>query len=260
MKNYTLLLLLLFLNCKEKTSFADKIQLDYPKDEKLTFQEFNEGVGETETSILYIGDEKEVVPVKYYKDLLPPIPPPPNYPFTKEELKLIPIRNKIFKKYFHENIFPSIRINEAASFDSLSSNNIQIIIKQNDTIPKYAYNYEREELKRYKAFPIFIKNISDKTLKLPINKSLGLLVNNNENKWQLIWNDDAFVCGNPYWDRWYFELKPNQILIYSMNYMEGKSKGNFRIYLPFGLKSQVFEMKYDPEIIKKQKRIYEISE
>lgn len=63
--NYLKLLLIsiVLIGCKKKT-FADDIVLNFPKNEKLIFQQFNEGIGESGTGIIYIGKEKTNIDVK----------------------------------------------------------------------------------------------------------------------------------------------------------------------------------------------------
>lgn len=261
---YTLHLALAFsvlLSCKEKTSFADQIELTYPKSDTLTFQKFDEGIGESGTSILYIGTEQKSIPVRYYHTTIEPPPPLPDYKFSKEELELNKKRGKRMANIFYpKNDFTKYS-NQPVIYDSLSSKNIEIVVKPNDTIPKYAYNFETETIKKYKAFPVFIKNISDKTLKLSLNKSLGLFVRNQNEKWQLIWNENAALgCFDSSENQWYMELKPNEIMIYSINFLEGKDKADFKILLPFRLKSKSFQMNYDKSLLNKQRNTYEIED
>ncbi|SHF06637.1 hypothetical protein SAMN05444408_108101 [Chryseobacterium takakiae] len=42
MKRYFLLLIVLLTGCNGEKNFADNITLNFPKDEKLIFQEFND--------------------------------------------------------------------------------------------------------------------------------------------------------------------------------------------------------------------------
>lgn len=249
-----------FFSCKKASTFAEQIELTYPKSDTLTYQKFNEGVGESGTSILYIGAEQKSIPIKYYRSTIDAPPPPPGYKFSKEELELNEKREKHLANIFYPKADFVKHLNQPVIYDTLSFKNIEIAVKPHDTIPKYAYNYETETVKKYKAFPVFIKNISEKTLKLSINKSLGIMVRNQNKKWELFWNDNAFVCGDPYYDRWYMELKPNEIMIYSINFLEGKDKADFKILLPFRLKSNTFKMNYDKRILNNQRNTYEIED
>lgn len=65
--------ILILSNCKEKT-FAENIELIFPRNEKLTFQEFNEDLSQIGTSLIYIGENSPQIDVKYYKYILPPPP------------------------------------------------------------------------------------------------------------------------------------------------------------------------------------------
>ncbi len=248
-------------SCKKESSFADDIELTFPKNDTLTYQKFNEGIDESGTSILYIGAEQKSIPIRYYQTTIEPPPAPPDYKFSKEELELNEKRGKQMANIFYpKNDFVKYS-DRSVGWDSLSSKNIEIVVKPNDTIPKYAYNFETETVKKYKAFPVFIKNISNKTLKLSINKSLGLVVRNLNKKWQLLWNDNAPLgCFEPFENHWYMELKPSEIMIYSINFLEGKDKADCKILLPFKLKSKTFQMNYDKSILKKQRKTYEIED
>ncbi len=60
MKTFYLLFVSIFIiSCQEKT-FADDITLVYSKNTKMKIQEFNEGIGESGTGIIYIGQEKNI--------------------------------------------------------------------------------------------------------------------------------------------------------------------------------------------------------
>ncbi|SMC90530.1 hypothetical protein [Chryseobacterium sp. YR221] len=244
---YFLLILGLF-SCQKEASFADSIILRHEKKEKLTFQKFNEGIGEEETGLIYIGKDTSTVEVKYYNTMIPAPPPPPG-----TEVKSNPKSyTKYFRGYFDRMKFSKTSI----SFDSLSENNVKIVIKPNDTIPKYTYNSETGTLKKYKAFPVFIKNISNRRLILPGLKNLPFAIFNDQQKWQMIWNDNAFICGNG-WGVNYWEFEPNEIMIFSVNYLTGKDRGKFKITL-FHNSSESFMMNYDKNILKKQRRYDEV--
>lgn len=241
-------LILGLISCKKESSFADSIILHHEKNEKLTFQKFNEGIGEGETGLIYVGKDTSNVKVKYYNSMIPAPPPPPG---TEVESK--PARNAAyFHGYFERMKFSKTPI----SFDSLSQNNVKIVIKPNDTIPKYAYNSETGTLKKYKAFPVFIKNISNRKLILSGLKNLPLAILNDKQKWQMIWNDDALICGTG-WGMHYWEFEPNEIMIFSVNYLTGKDRGKFKVTL-FDSSSESFMMNYDKNILKVQRRYGEV--
>lgn len=253
MNRVLLILIILITSCKEKKSFADDIVLNFPKSEKLTFQNFNEGINESGSGIIYIGKPKNNIKVKYYQSMIPAPPPPPDYPIDSSYL----INNKVLDNYFHGKFKRMKYSNKPISFDSLSENNIQIVVKPHDTIAKYAYNNETETIKKYKAFPVFIKNISGRKLLLTEFKTFPLVILNAKNKWQMIWNDNAYVCGDSRWEYHYWEFEPNEIMIISTNYLTGKDDGKFKIWTG-NSSSTEFTMKYDKSVINKQRRIFEL--
>ena len=65
-----LFIFFVLIGCKEEKTFADDIVLSFPKEDKLTFQQFNEGIGESGTGVIYIGKEIKKIDVKYYKFIL----------------------------------------------------------------------------------------------------------------------------------------------------------------------------------------------
>ena len=253
MKTFYLLFVSIFIiSCQEKT-FADDITLVYPKNTKMKIQEFNEGIGESGTGIIYIGQEKKYIHLKYLKSMIPVPPPPPSL----EKIENDSTKEKIFRDFFYSDS-KIIKISEKpVEFDSVTNKDIQIIIKYNDTIPKYAYNFETNQLKIYKAFPIFIKNISGKNLRFPEFKNLPFAFLNNNNKWQILWNDNASIGGDKRWNYFYWDFKPNDILIMAVNYFDGKETGKFKVDY-FNQLSIPFEMKYDKDLINNQRRYYEV--
>lgn len=142
-------------------------------------------------------------------------------------------------------------------FDSLSEKNVKIITKIQDTIPRYAFNYETGSIKKYKAFPVFIKNISGRKLLLPELKNLPLAFLNDKNKWQTIWNDNSSICGDSRWQYRYWEFNPNEIMILSVNYLTGKKQGKFKIWTG-NSSSNEFTMNYDEQVIKNQSHYLEV--
>lgn len=253
MNKFLLILIVFLISCKEEKSFADDIVLSFPKDEKLTFQKFNEGIGESGSGIIYIGKDTTKIDVKYNKSMIAPPEPNPNYIINADELQ----REKELLKYFHPS-FDRIKFSETPiDFDSFSNRNVKIEIKIQDTIPKYAYNYETGGIKKYKAFPVFIKNISGRKLRFSEFKNFPLAVLNNKNKWQTIWNDNAFICGDSRWQYRYWELNPDEIIVVSVNYLTGKSQGKFKIWTGSS-SSDEFTMNYDKQIIKNQRHYFEV--
>jgi len=253
MNKFLLVLIVFLISCKEEKAFADDIVLNFPKEEKLTFQKFNEGIGESGSGIIYIGKDTTKIDVKYNKSMIAPPEPNPNYIINADELQ----REKELLKYFHPT-FDRIKFSETPiDFDSFSNRNVRIEIKIQDTIPKYAYNYETGGIKKYKAFPVFIKNISGRKLRLSEFKNFPLAVLNDKNKWQTIWNDNAFICGDSRWQYRYWELNPDEIIVVSVNYLTGKIQGKFKIWTG-GSSSDEFTMNYDKQIIKNQRHYFEV--
>jgi hypothetical protein len=244
---------LLLLNCTKEKSFADHIRLHYGTQEKLTFQNFNEGIDEAGSSIIYVGKEISAVDVKYYLGMTDPPPPPPG-----SHMESIEAKDKEILSAFFNTPFGRIKFSEKPiTFDSLSEQNIKITYKINDTIPKYAYNLETGTVKKYKAFPVFVKNISGKKLILHEFKSLSLAVLNDQQKWQILSNDNALVCGDSRWLYRYWEFNPNEIMVLSVNFLEGKDKGKFKICLS-DYCTEVFLMNYDKSIVEKQRNRFEL--
>ncbi len=52
---FCLFLVCFLVSCKKEKSFADDINLQYSKAEKLSFQKFNGDINEAYTSLIYIG-------------------------------------------------------------------------------------------------------------------------------------------------------------------------------------------------------------
>lgn len=253
MNKFFLILIVFLISCKEEQSFADDIVLSFPKDEKLTFQKFNEGIGESGSGIIYIGKDTTKIDVKYNKSMIAPPEPNPNYIISADELQ----REKELLKYFHPT-FDRIKFSETPiDFDSFSNRNVKIEIKIQDTIPKYAYNYETGGIKKYKAFPVFIKNISGRKLRFSEFKNFPLAILNDKNKWQTIWNDNGFICGDSRWQYRYWELNPDEIIVVSVNYLTGKIQGKFKIWTGSS-SSDEFTMNYDKQIIKNQRHYFEV--
>lgn len=248
-------ILLFFIGCKEGKTFADDIVLSFPKNEKLTIQKFNEDGNEAGTNLFYKGYDSGKIYIKYFKNIMPEPPPPPKINESKKKLseRINAFRDSLnhVKSPYFRNEEIEILYTKENLYDSLSNKNLSIIVKENDTIPLYKRDYETDEIKKHKAFPVYIKNISDKVLKIPIAAAgVALYISNNEN-YQYIRNSSYMICGmgtnvNPY-----FELKPNEILIYSFPHLEKGIKRKEKI-LFYDAISKDFEMSVDEKIIKNQ--------
>lgn len=258
--NYLRLLLiaLLLVGCKKKT-FADEIVLTTNNKIDMKIQEFNEGIDEYGSSIIYIGKIQDSIPIKYYDSMFPPPPAPRpiGYIKTQKEINDSIIFNRMRDKYFHSE-FDRLKFSDKpVKFDSLTHDLLEIVVKPNNTIPHYIFDSARN-IKAYQAFPVFIKNISGRKIILPENESLGTFVLNKKNKWQLIWNDNAFVCGDGTFNRRYWILNPDEIIIFSVNYLKGEMKTKFKVGLSDSFFSEEFKGTINPKLFEKQSRIFEV--
>ena len=248
----------LLASCKKKT-FTEDIVLTNSHIIDLKIQKFNEGIDEYGSSIIYIGKIQDSIPIKYYDSLFPPPPAPRPFGYikTQKEISDSIIFNKMRDKYFHSAFDRMKFSNKPVKFDSLTRELLEIVVKPNDTIPHFVIDSARN-IKAYQSFPIFIKNISGKKIILPEYKSLGTFVLNKNNKWQLIWNDNAFVCGDGMFNRRYWILNPDEIIIFSVNYLKGEMKTKFKVGLSDSFFSEDFEGTISPKLFEKQSRIFEL--
>ncbi|MBF8457937.1 hypothetical protein IV494_12185 [Kaistella sp. G5-32] len=255
---FILILGFILIGCKKK-SFADNIVLTNNNKIDMKFQKFNEGIGEYGSSIIYIGKLKDSIPIKYYVSMFSPPPPPRPFGYVKTEKDINDsiIFNRMRDKYFHSEFDRMQFSNKPVKFDSLSHDLLEIVVKPNDTIPHFVIDSARN-IKAYKSFPVFVKNISGRKIILPENESLGTFVLNKKNKWQLIWNDNAFVCGDNMLNRRYWTLNPEEIIIFSVNYLKGEMKTKFKVGLSYYFFSAEFEGNINPKLFEKQTRIFEL--
>ncbi len=252
---YVLILLFLF-SCKGDNSFADDIALVYPKNVKMNFQKFNQDINDFGSYLIYKGKLKDSIFVKYYKHIgLPPPPPPPppppeNYSKNfkiKDSLENVRLKN-IFSNYFYDENFHLKFSEKTKKLDSLSNKNIKIIVNINDTIP--LYSYFNDTLRTFKAYPVFIKNISRDTLKMVYFFNRFRL--NSKGKWEFIRNGNHYygACIPPPYPE-YFELSPNEILIYAIPFFEGTMKQKFKLKIG-GAYSNEYESSINDFVIKNQ--------
>lgn len=257
MNKFLLVLALLLMSCKEEKTFAIDIILNFPKDEKLTIQEFNEDGNEAGTNLFYKGTIRSKVEVKYFKHIMPEPPPPPKINESVSDLtdRLKKLKDSInhIKNPFFRNEEIEILETKDDLYYSLSNKNLSIIIKENDTIPLYKRDYKTDEIKKHKAFPVFIKNISSKTLKIPIDASGVALYISNENQFQYIRNSNYKImqCLEPS-ENPYFELRPNELLIYSFPHLTKGNKRKAKIVF-FRASSKEIEISIDERIIQNQR-------
>lgn len=247
-------LILLLSSCRKQNNFADDITLNFPKGEKLTFQEFNDELGEIGTSLLYIGESKPQIPVKYYRYILPPSRPRLKIKGHTDAYSIVRQRfedcNQLLDKSFFKAEKIQIFETKETFYNLLNSKNLSISVREKDTIPLYKRNCKTTKIKSYKAFPVFIKNISTKVLKIPIDaKGVDLYISYN-NQFRYVRNSTYIIRGSEAEPIRYFELKPDEILVYSYPYFKKGEKTKAKI--EFGnTPSKEFEMSIDKNIIKK---------
>lgn len=258
---YFLLISFLLMSCSKEKTFADDIVLNFPKETKMKTQEFNEDSNEEGENLIYIGKIKSNIGVKYYENLLEPPPPPPYFNESEKDylLRMQKLEDSIQKDknpFFRNEKFPFLYSKNDNSVDSLSNKNLQIVVKENDTIPLYKKAMGTTKIKSYKAFPVFIKNISDKVLKIPatINFSNTFLYtfDNEAKAFFLTKNYSYWFCGTGTDNYFYFELNPNEILIYAYPYFKSGTKRKAKMKF-YNASSKEFEISIDENIIKNQR-------
>jgi hypothetical protein len=259
---FSILLISLLIGCKKEKSFADDIILAYPKDTQMKMQEFNEDLDESGGNLLYIGYEQKKIDVKYYEYT---IPPPPviqklnenDVDYEKRIKKSNDSAKALVKNYFRQEEIPVLFEKRNNSFtDSLSNKNLEIYVKENDTIPLYKKSFYTHEIKKYKAFPVFIKNISNKILKVPAEPiDLMFYFKNERKQYQSLRNSSYLICGWGTNERRYYELKPNQILIYTYPYFKGGEKRSGKLKF-HNTSSKNFEISINKKIIDNQRETH----
>lgn len=257
---YLIFVSLLIISCQEKT-FADDITLVYPKNTKMKIQEFNEDLDEMGSEIIYLGNRKNNIDVKYYIGI---IPPPPKIKKKGESENDYKKRMQNENDSIHNIQKPYFRNQQIKLFysknipvDSINNKTIEVIANINDTIPLYKNNGFENKLKKYKAFPVFIKNISNKTLKIPTeSKGVAFYAFDNDRKnFYYLRNSNYMICGYGLENRPYFELKPNEILVYAYPFFKkGKiHKAKVKFY---DASSKEFNISIDDKIIEDQRNRY----
>jgi len=266
------------MSCSKEKTFADDIVLTFPKETKMKTQEFNEDMDEFGTNLFYIGKVKQNIDVKYFKGLISSLETvrrltESDEDYEKRIKKTKDSINSLTKQFFKiEGINTFIKKNERVSnsltneiveepiidfpFDLLSNKTLEIIVRQNDTIPLYKKVMGTKKIKSYNAFPIFIKNISNKILKIPatINSSSTFLYtfDNEAKAFFLTKNNSYWICGTGIDSTPYFELKPSEILIYAYPYFKSGTKRKAKMKF-YNASSKEFEISIDENIIKNQR-------
>ena len=262
MKTFYLLFISLFIiSCQEKT-FADDITLVYPKNTQMKIQEFNEDGNLGGDNLIYVGKIIPKIDVIYYKSLIPIIPEPPKMnendkDYQKRINKIVDSIYLSQKPYFKRNLLKIHFSKENEPYDSLTNKNLQIIVKQKDTIPIYKQDYITHQFKTFKAFPVFIKNISNKTLKIPTeSKGVAFYAFDNDRKnFYYLRNSNYMICGTGINFYNYFELKSNEILVYAYPFFKkGKvHKAKLKFH---DASSKEFNISIDDKIIEDQRNRY----
>ena len=118
MKTFSFVLILVFLiNCKEEKTFADDVVLTFPKDTKMTIQEFNTDSLDFGSNVIYKGILKDSIQIKYYKDIdWIPAPPPPI--IEQENSDYLP--EKSLSKFFYDKPFQGISSESIKHTDDLN--------------------------------------------------------------------------------------------------------------------------------------------
>lgn len=247
---FFVLISIFFFSCKEEKTTPDDIVLSFPKNEKLIFQEYNDDLTHRGTSLIYIGKIHPQIAVKYYKYFIPPVKiyenEVQNSKKRKKEEDSIELAQQSF---FRTEKIKILETNEVFA-DPLNSKNLSILVREKDTIPLYKQYYKTNEIKKYKAFPVIIKNISDKILKIPTDaKSIDLWIS-NKTQFRYVRNSNDIIRGGEFQKIKYFELKPDEILIYSCPYFKKGEKRKAKIKFVHA-ESKEFEISVDKNIIRK---------
>ena len=258
MKTFYLIFVSLFIiSCQEKT-FADDITLVYPKNTKMKIQEFNEDGNLGGSNLIYVGKIIPEIDVKYFKWIFPepPVPQKLNESDKNYQLRIKQENDSIFsiqKPFFRKDKSFTLFSKKNFSVDSLSNKNLEVIVKENDTIPLYKQDYITHQFKKYKAFPIFIKNKSNKILEIPSDSErVAFYAFDNERKnFYYLRNSNYMICGSYSKYRSFFKLKPNEILVYAYPYFKkGKThKAKVKFY---DASSKEFNISIDDNIIENQ--------
>ncbi len=252
---YIIFIAVLCLQCKKEEKISDGIVFQYDKSMPMKFQEFNEGQDEYGGQVIYVGNKSPIIPIRYYlTGIAPPPPPVANDPHGKIYHETETKFNSIKQKYFN-GYLPTFSAKSGIKEDSIGNQNVKIEANINDIIPLYSLP-DDINLKTYKAFPVFVKNISKKNLIIR-SWDLGTQyeVLNLSKKWQIILNNNWFICGTGLNSNInYYSLKKGEIMIFGVPLLHGSYKTKMRIRLGYA-KSNEFDVSVDPEIFKKQKRL-----
>lgn len=250
MKRFLLILTVLFIGCKEEKSFADDIVLSFPKDEKMSIEEFNTDSFDFGSNLIYKGFLKDTIQIKYYQDIN--WIPAPHAVGEKEQSSFI--LDQSLLPYFYEQPFQGISSENVKITDDLNLENIEIIVKDKDTIP--LYKLRNEKVVNFKSYPVFIKNISAKPLKINTDylTYFSPFVKNKADKWQKVLNTRYVVngCIPPAFPN-FFILEPKELFIMAIPYFEGKEQKDFKIKIDRAT-SKNYKSSINEYIINNQRR------
>lgn len=255
-----LFLFLVVLSCHEK-SYTDGINFEYSEKPNMKIQAFNDDDDDSFSNLFYKGPYQAKVHVKYF---LSPFPPAP-IPFktgeseTEHDLRFAKYFDSLKTTYNPFFNYKELEIKNDFQFsmiDTLNNKNLSIHVRQNDTIPLYKKAYGSDSIKAYKAFPIFIKNISAKTINFPLATKLRLTFFESK-KWWYIRNGNQIICGTGRDRIPYIELKPNELLIYAVPFFKKGTKRKFKIMF-YNMQSKEFNLSIDKNIITQQRDMISI--
>lgn len=250
MKKFLVILTVLLLACKKDKSFADDIVLSFLKDEKMSIEEFNTDSFDFGSNLIYKGFSDDTIQIKYYQDInWMPAPPVIG---QKEQSSFI--LDQSLLPYFYEQPFQGISSENVNTTDDLNSKNIEIIVKEKDTIP--LYKLRNDKVVSFKSYAVFIKNISAKQLKINTDYLTYFtpFVKNKAEKWQKVLNTRYVVnsCIPPSFPT-FFTLEPQELFIMAIPYFAGKEQKQFKIKIDSAT-SKIYKSSINEHIMNSQRR------
>lgn len=250
MNKFLLILIVLLISCKEEKSFADDIVLSFPKGEKMRIEKFNTDSFDFGSNLVYKGFSKDTIQIKYYQDInWIPVPPAVG---QKQQSSFI--LNQSLLPYFYKQPFQGISSKNVKVTDDLNSENIEIIVKEKDTIP--LYKLRNDKVVSFKSYAVFIKNISAKQLKINTDylRYSSPFIKNKDDKWQKVLNTRYAVnsCIPPAFPS-FFTLEPNELFIIAIPYFAGKGQKQFKIKIDSAT-SKIYKSSINEHIMNSQRK------
>ncbi|KFC40044.1 hypothetical protein HZQ67_09680 [Elizabethkingia anophelis] len=246
---------ILFLQCKKEEKLSAGITFQFDKSVPMKYQEFNEGLDEYNGSVIYIGHMPKTVFIKYYSKgiMIPPPPSPIKNNFQEKKYKQNERKYDLMKQKYFNGYLPVFISQKDIKKDSIGNHNIRIEANTQDTIPYYSIPFNNYQIKAYKSFPVYIKNISTHNLILPVGLfGLSYEVLNKSNKWQILYNNNWFICGTGSFPKRYYSFKKEDMIIFGVPYLKGNFKTKMRIRFEYAISNE-FEASVDSEIFKRQR-------